>query len=127
MTMTPRTATAAVLLAATAGLALLGMYVHYSFVAEYGRAGDTALEGLGWALTAGLSAVVLAIVAVVALLAVVLSPRRWMRLTAAALPVLMLLGMLALTPSALHQKCRTQNEPAAHCLTQDVESNRSST
>ena len=50
-----------------------------------------------------------------------------MRLTAAALPVLMLLGMLALTPSTLHQKCQTQNTPAAHCLTQDFEGNRSST
>jgi hypothetical protein len=127
MTVTPRTVTAAMLLAAAAGLALLGMYVHYSFVAEYGRAGDTAWEGLGWGLTAGLSGVVLAMVAVVALLALVLSPRRWMRLTAAALPVLMLAGMLALTPSALHQKCQTQNGPAAQCLTQGYGNNRGST
>ncbi len=127
MTMMPRTVTAAVLLAAAAGLGLLGLYVHYSFVAEYGRAGDTALEGLGWGLTAGLSGVVLAMGAVVALLALVLSPRRWMRVAAAALPLLMLLGMLALTPSALHQKCQTQNDPAAPCLTEDFEGNRNST
>lgn len=47
------------------------------------------------------SAVVVVLLAVVAMTALVLSPRLWMRLTAVAIPVLMLIGMLAVTPSAL--------------------------
>ncbi|WP_307000023.1 hypothetical protein [Arthrobacter sp. V1I7] len=43
-------------------------------------------------------------VAVVAVFGLVLSPRLWMRLTAVAIPLLMLLGMLAVTPSALGQR-----------------------
>ena len=43
-------------------------------------------------------------VAAVAVVGLVLSPRLWMRLTAVAIPVLMLLVMLAVTPLALGQK-----------------------
>jgi hypothetical protein len=70
----------------------------------YGTVTDTAFEGLTWGLTAGPAGLALGLVAVVAMIALVLSPRLWMRLTAGAIPVLMLLWMLAVTPLALGQK-----------------------
>lgn len=117
MTMTRRASIAAVLLAVGAGLVLLGLLVHYGFMAMYGKVADSAFQGLVWGLTAGLSGIVLGAVVVVALVAVVLSPRWWMRLLAVALPVVMFLGMLALTPLALGQKVATQYDSIPQCLT----------
>jgi hypothetical protein len=117
MTLKPRAVAAAVVvLAVEAALALLGVWIHFGFTSVYGNINDTALEALGWGLTSGVSGVVLAGVAVVALIAVVFSPRAWMRLTAVALPILMLLGMLALTPSALRHKTEMRNCTAPQCV-----------
>lgn len=102
--MTGRAVSVTVLLAVEAGLALLAVLVHHGFMAVYGRVADTAFEGLTWGLTAGPSGMALGLVAVVAVVGLVLSPRLWMRLTAVAIPVLMLLVMLAVTPLALGQK-----------------------
>lgn len=102
--MTGRAVSVVVLLAVEAGLALLAVLVHQGFMAVYGDVTDTAFEGLTWGLTAGPSGMALGLVAVVAVIGLVLSPRLWMRLTAGAIPVLMLLGMLAVTPLALGQK-----------------------
>lgn len=102
--MTGRAVSVAVLLAVEAGLALLAVLVHQGFMAVYGDVTATAFEGLTWGLTAGPSGMALGLVAVVAVVGLVLSPRLWMRLTAVAIPVVMLLVMLAVTPLALGQK-----------------------
>ena len=102
--MTGRAVSVVVLLVVGAGLGLLAVLVHYGFMSVYGTVTDTAFEGLTWGLTAGPSGMALGLVAVVAVGGLVLSPRLWMRLTAGAIPVLMLLGMLAVTPLALGQK-----------------------
>jgi hypothetical protein len=104
MPTTGRTVSAAVLLVIGAGLALLAVLVHYGFMSVYGDVADSAFEGFIWGLTAGPSGLGLGLVAVVAVIGLMLSTRRWMRLTAVAIPVLMLLGMFAVTPSALGQK-----------------------
>ncbi|MCH8559370.1 hypothetical protein [Nesterenkonia sp. DZ6] len=118
MTKTGRNTAAAVLLVAAAALALLGVLVHHSFTAEYGIITHSAVEGLVWGFTAGLSGAALVLVGVVAVFALVLSPRPWMRWTAVAIPVLMLLGMLALTPVALQQKTEAQYDAVPQCVTE---------
>ena len=102
--MTGRAVSVVVLLVVEAALALLVVLVHYGFMTVYGDVTDTAFEGVTWGLTSGPAGLGLGLVAVVALVGLLLSPRLWMRLTAGAIPVLMLLGMLAVTPSALGQK-----------------------
>lgn len=102
--MTGRAVSVVVLLAVEAGLALLAVLIHSGFMAVYGRVADTAFEGLTWGLTAGPSGMALGLVAVVAVVGLVLSPQLWMRLTAVAIPVVVLLVMLAVTSLALGQK-----------------------
>ena len=99
-----RVISAAVLLVAGAGLALLAVLVHYEFMRVYGRVTATAFEGLTWGLTSGPSGLALGLVAGVAVIGFILSTTRWMRLMAVAIPVLMLVGMLAVPPSALGQR-----------------------
>lgn len=119
MTKTGRITAAAVLLILAAALALLGVLLHHAFLVEYGIITHSALQGLVWGLTAGLSGAALAVVAVVAVLALVLSRGTWMRLTAIAIPVLMLLTMLALTPLALRQKIEAQYDSVPQCVSAD--------
>lgn len=114
-----RTTAAAVLLVAAVALALLGVLVHHAFTAEYGIVTHSAFEGLVWGLTAGVSGAALVLVTVFAVSALVLSSRPWMRVTAVALPVLMLLGMLALTPLALRQKIDAQYDSVPQCVSED--------
>ncbi|WP_457966660.1 hypothetical protein M1E17_08040 [Arthrobacter sp. D1-29] len=114
--MTGRVVSAAVLLVIGAGLALLAVLVHYGFMAMYGGVTDTAFEALVWGLTAGPSGLGLALVAVFAGLGLMLATRRWMRLTAVAIPVLMLIGMFAVTPLALGQKMEKQFVSAPQCV-----------
>lgn len=101
MPITGRAVAAAVLLVAGAGLALLGVLVHYGFMRVYGDVTGSSFEGFIWGLTAGPSRLALLLVAVFALIGLMLSTRRWMRLTAVAIPVLMLVGMFAVTPLAV--------------------------
>lgn len=119
MTKTGRTTAAAVLLIAATALALLGVLVHHGFTAEYGHVADSPLQGLARGLTAGLSGAALGLVVVVAGFALVLSSAPWMRVTALAIPVLMLLGMLAVTPVALQQKIEAQYDPVPQCVSED--------
>ena len=90
--MTGRAVSVVVVLAVEAVLALLAVLVHSGFMGVYGRVADTAFEGFIWGLTAGPSGLALGVVAAVAVVGLILSPRLWMRLTAVAIPVLMLLG-----------------------------------
>ncbi|MGJ9372020.1 hypothetical protein [Nesterenkonia sp. CF4.4] len=119
MAQTGRTTAAAVLLVLAAALALLGVLLHHGFLAEYGIITDNALEGLVWGLTAGVSGVALILVLVVVGIVLVLSPRTWIRWTAAAIPVLMLVTMLALTPLALRQKVAAQYDSVPQCVSED--------
>ncbi|WP_193340382.1 hypothetical protein [Pseudarthrobacter sp. AB1] len=114
--MTGRVVSIAVLLVIEAGLAVLAVLVHYEFMRIYGGITDTAFEGLIWGLTAGPSGMALGVVAVAGVFGLVLSPQLWMRLTAVAIPVLVLLGMLAVTPSALGQKTERQFGSTPQCV-----------
>ena len=116
--MTGRAVSAAVLLVIGAGLATLAVLVHYEFMRIYGDVTGTAFRGLTWGLTAGPSGLALGLVAVVVLIAFMLSTRRWMRLTAAAIPVLMLIGMFAVTPSALAQRLEAQFNSTPQCVSE---------
>ena len=118
MPVTGRAVSAAVLLVIGAGLALLAVLVHYEFMRIYGDVSGTAFEGLTWGLTSGPSGLALGLVAVFALIGFMLSTRRWMRLTAVAIPVLMLIGMFAVTPAALGQKMAKQFVSAPQCVTE---------
>lgn len=121
MPVTGRAVAAAVLLVIGAGLALLAVLVHYEFMRIYGDVSGTALEGLTWGLTAGPSGLALGLVAVAAFIGFMLSTRRWMRLTAVAIPVLMLIGMFAVTPAALGQKMEKQFVSAPQCVTEGTD------
>jgi hypothetical protein len=121
MPVTGRVVSAAVLLVVGAGLAVLAVMVHYEFMRIYGDVSGTPLEGLTWGLTAGPSGLGLGLVAVVAMIGFMLSTRRWMRLTAVAIPVLMVIGMFAVTPAALGQKMENQFVSAPQCVTEGME------
>ncbi|WP_142060063.1 hypothetical protein [Pseudarthrobacter sp. B4EP4b] len=118
MAATVRAVSAAVLLVLGAGLALLGVLVHYGFMSVYGDVSGTAWGGLLWGLTAGPSRLALLLVMVFAVSGFMLSTRRGMRLTAAATPALMLIGMFALTPLALEQRLEKQYVSSPQCLTE---------
>ena len=116
--MARRVVSATVLLVIGAGLAVLAVLVHYEFMRIYGDITGTAFEGLTWGLTVGPSGLGLALVAVAAMIAFMLSTRRWMRLTAVAIPVLMLIGMLAVTPFALDRRLDVQFASTPQCATE---------
>ncbi|MFC9771578.1 MULTISPECIES: hypothetical protein [unclassified Pseudarthrobacter] len=118
MRQTGRSVTAAVLLVIGAGLAVLGVLVHYGFMSVYGDVTGSAFDGLMWGLTAGPSKLALLLVTLFALIGFVLSVRRWMRLTAVAIPALMLIGMFAVTPLALGQRFETQYVSSPQCVTE---------
>lgn len=118
MAKTGRNTAASVSLVLAAALALLGVVLHHGVLAEYGIITDTAFEGLVWGLTAGLSGAALMLVLVLAVFAVVCATRTWMQVTAAAIPVIMLIAMLALTPVALRQKIDAQYDAVPQCMTE---------
>ncbi|UZX02188.1 hypothetical protein F8G81_05825 [Arthrobacter sp. CDRTa11] len=119
--MTGRSVSAVVLLVIGAGLALLAVLVHYGFMSIYGDVTDTAFEALTWGLTSGPSGLAFGLVAMFALIGLMLSTRRWMRLTAVAIPVLMLVGMFAVTPLAVGQKLEVHYESAPQCVIEGTE------
>src|SRR5688500_11601018 len=88
-------------IAVAGGLAALGVVVHDGVTAEYADVDDTAVENWMFAFTGGVGMIALAVVGAAALLAMVVSPRPWMRVVCAAIPVVMVLAMLAVTPLAL--------------------------
>ena len=108
---TARTTASAAVLVVEAGLAVLGILVHYSFTAEYGVVTDLAVEGWRSRLSSGVGVGgvgLVVVVVVVALVAVSVAAQRWARLTAVAIPVLMVGGLLVLTPAALRDKLESQ-------------------
>ncbi|MFC6287116.1 hypothetical protein ACFP3Q_16995 [Nocardioides sp. GCM10027113] len=113
---TGRTVTAVALLAAEAGLAGFGVAVHYGLIADYGNITDTTFEAwAGGYGEAGVGGLALVIVTTAALVAAVVANRRWMRLTAVALPALMVLGTLVVTPAALQRKLESQYADSPEC------------
>ena len=114
-----RTAIAAVLLVVEAGLAVLGVLVHYGLTAEYGDITDSALDGWASGFSAGVGGLALALVGAAAVVALAVSSRRWMRLTALAIPVLMVVGMSAVTPAALQKKLEVQYDATPQCVSEE--------
>jgi hypothetical protein len=114
-----RTTIAAGLLTVEAGLAALGVLVHYGLTTEYGNVTDSALEGLRSGFSAGIGALALVLVGLAALAAGSVSTRPWMRLTALAIPGLMVVGMLAVTPAALREKLEVQYDATPQCVSRE--------
>ncbi|MFE8887141.1 hypothetical protein ACFYLX_14955 [Pseudarthrobacter enclensis] len=119
MHVTVRAVAAAVLLFVGAGLALLGVLIHYGSLSVYGDVTGSPGEAFIWGLTAGPSRMALLVVAVFVVLAFMLSNRPWMRWSAVAVPVLMLAGMFAVTPLALGQRLEKQYISNPQCLTSE--------
>lgn len=111
-----RTVIGAGLLVVEAAAATLGVVVHYGLSAEYGDVTQSALRGWVWAFTGGIGGLALGIVGALAVVTVATSPRRWTRVAAVAVPVLMAGGMLAVTPAALERKLADQYTAVPQCL-----------
>lgn len=116
-----RTVTAAVLIVVEVALAALGVFFHYEFLAMYGNITDSAVEGLFSSFTAGVGLILLLVVLLPTAAAALVAPTPWMRLTAVVIPVVMVLAMLAVTPSALDSKRETQFTSSPQCLFDDVD------
>ena len=99
-----RTAVAATVLVAEAGLGVLGVSVHYGVTAEYGDVTNSFWTEFLGGFSTGVSGLALVVLLVAALIAASLAPKVWMRLAAIAIPVLMVVSMLAVTPAALDKK-----------------------
>jgi hypothetical protein len=104
------------LLLLEAGLAALGVLVHYGVTAEYGDIAASALEEWLWGFRAGPGGIALVVVGIPAVAALVVSSRLWMRLTAVGIPVLMVVGMLVVTPAALQEKLEVQYAATPQCV-----------
>jgi hypothetical protein len=116
----PRTAAATGLLAGAVGLAGLGVLVHYGLTAEYGDVTDSALQGLGSGFSVGIDTLALVLVALAAGAAALVATRTWLRRAALATPVLMVVGMLAVTPAALAQKLDVQYDTTPQCVSAEI-------
>ena len=110
----PRTTVAVGILVVEAGLAVVGVLVHYSFTAMYGDATDLAVGGWSSRLSSGIGGV--GLVGVVALVAVSVARQRWARLVAVTIPVLMFGAMLVVTPAALRDKLASQYRDTPQCV-----------
>jgi hypothetical protein len=106
---------AAPLLVVEAGLAAVATFFYYVLTAEYGDVTASALENLSSGFGAGFATVGLVLVGGTALVVVVLSSHRSVRLIAAGIAVLMPLGMLAVTPTALTNKLDSQYQASPQC------------
>ena len=111
-----RTAIAAALLVIEGGLAVLGVLLHYGLTAEYGDITDSASEGLRAGFSAGIGGPILAVVGAAAVVTLAVSAQHWMRLTALAIPVLLVVGMFAVTPAALEKKLDDQYDATPQCV-----------
>lgn len=120
MAMKSREVAAVVMLTVTAGFAVVAVLAHYAFMAEYGDLTLPWFQGFIWGMTAGLGLMAGIPVVLVAVIAFVLSAVRWMRITAAVIPVIMLLGMFAVTPVALRQRVELQYSSTPQCVNEDM-------
>lgn len=116
-----RTITAAALMVVAVALAAFGVSVHHGFLAMYGDITDSAIEGLLSSFFAGVGVIVLPLVLIPAAAAALIAQTRWMRITALAIPVVMMLAMLAVTPSALDSKRETQFTSSPQCVDADID------
>ena len=98
------TAIGVVLLVVEVVVAVLGVLIAYVFTAEYGDITTSTLD----AMTSGFVWLPLLLVGAAAVGAVLASTRSWMRVTAVAIPVLMVVGMLVVFPAALASKMEVQ-------------------
>jgi len=115
-----RTTAAALALLVLAGLAVLGVLVHYSFTAEYGDVTDLA-EGGRSRFSAGVGAMPLVLVVLMAAAVVVwVWTQRWARLTALAIPVVMAVALVAVTPAALREKLASSYSDTPQCVSTEV-------
>ena len=112
-----RSTAAAGALVVEAGLAVLGVLFQYGFTAEYADVTDSAVEV--WRSefsSSGIGGLALALVLVAAFVASSLTAQRWARLAAVAIPLLMVVGMLAVTPAALREKLAVQYDATPQCV-----------
>lgn len=114
-----RSSVATGLLVVEVGLAVLGVLVHYGFTVEYGNIADATLGGFISAFADGIGGIALVIVALPGLVALLVSSRRWMRVTAVGIPVLMVVGMFVVTPAALREKLEAQYDATPQCVFAD--------
>ena len=98
---------------------MLGVLLHYGLTVEYGDVTDSALEGLRSGFSVGTNTMALVLVGLAALVAVLTSSKLWMRLTAVAIPVLMVIGMFAVTPTALREKLEVQYDATPQCVSDE--------
>ena len=99
----PGIATGVVLLVVEAVLAAFCLLLAYVFTAEYSDPTASTRD----ALTSGFVLGPLLFVGVAGLVALLASTRSWMRVTAVAIPVLMVVGLLVAIPAALDSKAKT--------------------
>lgn len=102
---TKRGVAAALLLSANAGLAALGVAMHYGLVEMYGNTRRSSLEN--WAQSfgeGGVSGVALVLVMALTMPAFVVATGRVTKVLALTTPLLMVLAMLLVTPLALEEK-----------------------
>ena len=116
---------AVVLLGVAAGLALIAVWAHHEYMAEYGDVTGIGPKGFSrnwadWGWTASYTGVSLIPVVIASVIAYRRASRKWMRVTAVAIPVLMLLGILAVTPVGLQKRLDTQYRSAPQCVNQDM-------
>jgi hypothetical protein len=119
VTIRPRTAIAAALLCLEACLAGLAVVLHFGFTAEYGDVTETAFHDWMLGFTAGIGGIALVVVGIAAVATMVVASRLWVRLTAVAIPMLMVLGMLAVTPAALKNKLEVQYDATPRCVSEE--------
>jgi predicted RNA binding protein YcfA (HicA-like mRNA interferase family) len=113
---TDRRTVALGVLIAEAAIAVVAILFHYGFTAEYGDITQSSRETASDALRGGL----LPVVAVLGILALVLSRQLSMRLMAVAIPVLFLVALLVITPAALRQKLE-QYTTTPQCVSPDMQ------
>ena len=111
----PRATATVGVLVLEAGLAVLGVLVHYSFTAEYGDVTDLA-EGWRSTISSGVGVMPLGLVVLAALVSVSVAAQRWARLAAVAIPVVMALALIAITPAALRDKLASQYDDTPQCV-----------
>ena len=114
---TARTARAVVVLVLEAVFAVVGVWFHYGMTAEYGDVTELAEDrsaGVSSVLEFGGLALILVVVA--ALAVVCTRARHWARLTAVAIPALMVVAMIGVTPAALREKLVSSYSDTPQCV-----------
>ena len=112
-----RTTNAAVVLVVEAGFAVVGVWFHNGMTAEYGDVTELAEDrkaGVAFVIEFGGLALILVVVA--ALIVVCVRARRWARVAAVAMPILMVVMLIAVTPAALRAKLVSSYSDTPQCV-----------